>query len=95
VWSTREADYKNLTNVFAELNRFRQRIRQSARFANFETGVDFLGFEGMEGFPILVETFEDGKIIQRTRVTRVASSRKAVSFEPDPGYKPQAPGSMN
>ena len=95
VWSTREVDYKNLTNVFVELNRFSQRIRQSARFANFETGVDFLGFEGLEGFPILVETFEDGKLVQRTSFTKVAPSRKAVSFEPDPGYKPQAPGSMN
>ena len=92
VWSTREVDYKNLTNVFVELNRFSQRIRQSARFANFETGVDFLGFEGLEGFPILVETFEDGKLVQRTSFTKVAPSRKAVSFEPDPGYKPRAPG---
>ncbi len=95
VWSTREVDYKNLTNVFVELNRFSQRIRQSARFANFETGVEFLGFEELEGFPILVETFEDGKLVQRTSFTKVAPSRKAVSFEPDPGYKPQAPGSMN
>ena len=92
VWSTREVDYKNLTDIFVELNRFSQRIRQSARFANFETGVDFLGFEGLEGFPILVETFEDGKLVQRTSFTKVAPSRKAVSFEPDPGYKPRAPG---
>ena len=95
VWSTREVDYKNLTNVFVELNRFIQRIRQSAGFANFETGVDFLGFEGLEGFPILVETFEDGKLVQRTSFTKVAPSGKAVSFEPNPGYKPLAPGSMN
>ena len=95
VWSTQEVDDKNLMNIFGELNRFSQRIRQSARFANFETGVDFLGFEGLEGFPILVETFKDGKLVQRTSFTRVAPSRKAVSFEPDPGYKPQAPGSMN
>ena len=93
VWSTKEVDYKNLMNIFRELNRFSQRIRQSARFANFETGVDFLGFEGLEGFPILVETFEDGRLVQRTSFTKVAPSRKAVRFEPDPGRSPAtAPG---
>ena len=94
VWSTKEVDYKKLTNVFVELNSFSQRIRQSARFASFETGADFLGFEGLEGFPILVETFEDGNLAQRTSFTKVAPSGKTVSFEPDPGYKPRNPGGM-
>ena len=95
VWSTTEVDYKTLTNVFVELNRFSRKIRQSARFANFETGADFLGFEGLEGFPILVETFEEGSLVQRTSFTKVAPSGKTVSFEPDPGYKPRNPGGMN
>ncbi len=95
VWSTREVDYKNLTNLFLELNSFSRKIRQSARFANFETGADFLGFDGLEGFPILVETFEDGNLVQRTSFTKVGASGKAISFEPDPGYKPQNPGGKN
>ncbi len=95
VWSTRDVDSENLRSIFVELNRFTRRIRQSARFADFETGVDFLGFEGLEGFPILVETFEDGNLVQRTSFTRVAPSAKAVNFEADPGYKPQAPGDAN
>ena len=95
VWATREVDYKSLTKVFLELSRFSQKIRQSARFADFETGADFLGFEGLEGFPILVETFEDGDLVQRTSFTKVAPSGKTVSFEPDPGYKPRNPGGRN
>lgn len=93
VWATTEVDHEHLTSVFVELNSFSQKIRKSARFADFETGVDFLGFEGLEGFPLLVETFENGNLVQRTSFTKVAPSAKAVSFEADPGYKPGAPGS--
>ena len=95
VWSTREVDHKNLASLFVELNSFTQKIRQSASFADFETGVDFLGLEELEGFPILVESFEEGNLVQRTSFTKVAPSAKTVSFEPDPGYKSRAPGGTN
>ena len=92
VWSTREVDDTNLTSVFVEFSRFSQKIRQSARFANFEMGTDFLGFEGVEGFPILVETWKGGNLVRRISFSRVAPAEKAVSFEPDPGYEPRSPG---
>ncbi len=92
IWATRDVDYRHLASVFQEVNRFSQRVRESARFADFETGVDFLGFEGLEGFPILVETYENGALAQKTSFRKVAPTAKAVSFETEAGYKPQAPG---
>ncbi len=91
IWATREVDYRQLTSVFRELNAFSRRLRENARFAHIETGIDFLGFEGLEGFPILVETYDNGILVQKTIFTKVAPMASPVSFEADQTYKSQPP----
>lgn len=89
VWATNDLNNPHLTNILMELNSFQEKIGNSVGFANFELDVNFLGFENLEGFPILIETYEGGRLEQRMMFKEIVSTTSAISFEPNYLYELQ------
>ena len=78
-----------------ELNSFQEKIGNSVGFANFELDVNFLGFENLKGFPILIETYEGGRLEQRMMFKEIISTTSTISFEPNYLYELQTFQEMN